>query len=257
VVKRLASIVFLLAICAVARGQIKADSFLQWAAYPCASTSALSAITLCGWVDFSPKASGNSDAPTMVSDYQYQVNKRSFVFMWYHNKIEVRLGAGGGTSWQMLCITNSISDATGIKHYAFSWSSGERGTIYINGRPATNAYTGSFTNISSLVVGTRTWFGMYNNDVELYYGPKYLHDCRVYSRALSAQEISEIYARPWSLADDPALVLRTCIVTNDTGTALTGVARNLGTGADGTYSNAPTVAPGKIQTSKPLTMELP
>jgi hypothetical protein len=71
-------------------------------------------------------------------------------------------------------------------------------------------------------------------------------DIRVYSRALSASEIRSIYETPWALTDDPDLVLRTCIVTNDTGTALTGVAKNYGTGADGTYSNSPTAAPWTI-----------
>jgi hypothetical protein len=82
-----------------------------------------------------------------------------------------------------------------------------------------------------------------------------IEDARIYSRALSASEIRSIYERPWSLADDPALVLRTCIERGDTGAALSGTARNYGTGADGIYSNAPTVAPGRIQTIPPMEEE--
>ena len=75
-------------------------------------------------------------------------------------------------------------------------------------------------------------------------------DFRAYL-TLSAAEINEIYNRPWILTDDPDLVLRTCITTNDTYDALTGVANNYGTGADGTYSNSPTAAPWSIQMEQP------
>ena len=76
-------------------------------------------------------------------------------------------------------------------------------------------------------------------------------DYRHYYRVLSANEASEIYNRPWSLADDPDLGLRTCVLhTNNTGSALSGTAPNLN-GPDGTYNNSPTAAPWTIQMTKP------
>jgi hypothetical protein len=84
-----------------------------------------------------------------------------------------------------------------------------------------------------------------------------LEDLRVYTRVLSASEIASIYRNPYALINDPALVVRTCIASGDTGASLAGIAQNYGYGPDGSYSNAPTVAAGRIQTSKPLTMRLP
>jgi hypothetical protein len=80
-------------------------------------------------------------------------------------------------------------------------------------------------------------------------------DARQYNRCLLISEVQAIYETPWALSDpaeEPTLVMRTCVDSGETGSTLTGVERNLGTGADGTYSNSPTVAPGRIQTSKPF-----
>lgn len=131
--------------------------------------------------------------------------------------------------------------------------------LYLDGElvDTETAKIDSFANAAYKVTCGTYANSVYPNGDPIYAYLNSITDVRVYSRALSASEISEIYHNPWMYTDDPALVLRTCIVTNDTGTALTGIARNYGTGSYGTYSNSPTAAPGKIQTSKPLTMELP
>lgn len=138
-----------------------------------------------------------------------------------------------------------VSSTNGVKAYIDG---------VLRGTTTVDKITWSLNTVTRIA---STWTGGDEAGGGNYFFDGFLEDFRIYTRALTASEISEIYNRPWALADDPALVLRTCIVTNDTGTALTGVARNYGTGADGTYSNSPTVAQPHVQTEKPLTMELP
>lgn len=138
-----------------------------------------------------------------------------------------------------------VSSADGVKVYIDG---------VLRGTTTVDKITWSLNTVTRIA---STWTGGDEAGGGNYFFDGFLEDFRIYTRALSASEPAEIYALPWSLADDPALVLRMCIVTNDTGTALTGVARNYGTGADGAYKNSPTAAQPHIQTEKPLTMELP
>lgn len=84
-----------------------------------------------------------------------------------------------------------------------------------------------------------------------------LEDVRIYTRALSFREVQEIHARPWTYGGDA--VIRICIPPTDTGSTLTGVARNYGNSAAavGTYLSGPVAAPSKVSMSKPLNMEYP
>ena len=128
-------------------------------------------------------------------------------------------------------------------HLAITFSTSSV-NVYINGNVATN-----FVN---------SWGSIRPSSMNLSIGGHWqtgsdaiLADTRIFNRILSASEISELHTCPYVLTDDPDLVLRTCVVTNNTGDALTGVARNYGTGADGTYSNSPIATPWTIQMEQP------
>jgi hypothetical protein len=110
----------------------------------------------------------------------------------------------------------------------------------------------SFDNRFPFVIDTFKYLG----GARAHFGGRYA-DVRIYFRALTPSEIRSIYETPYALADDPALVLRTCVASGDTGASLTGVARNYGTGPDGTYANGPTVAPFKIPFEPPMMEETP
>lgn len=138
-------------------------------------------------------------------------------------------------------------------HVALTAGQG-KANIYIDGSlKVSSNFVGGIVNKNEPVRISAVSFdsGFFNQDSSRY------ADFRLYGRVLSASEIAEIYARPWSLADDPSIVLRTCIVTDDTGTALTGTAKNYGSGADGTYSNSPTAAPWTRQFTKPRRETIP
>jgi len=150
-----------------------------------------------------------------------------------------------------LTSTNSIDD--GIDHFISVTYNYENGVfaIYVDGMIDVAATSPGFIPVSIyspwVAIGRIAQLEVVDAPINAR-----ITDARVYSRALSASEIRQIYETPWALADDPSLVLRTCVESGETGSTLSGVARNYGTGADGVYSNSPTVAPGKIQTSKPM-----
>lgn len=245
--KRLASVMILLALCAVARGQVQVDGTNDYARYSTVCNG-LSNYTYNCFV----KKSSNSTA-------------QQYVF------IDGNSGVGGKRA-SILFITNNLAwsvddnvnqivifapvENDGHWHMYSLVRDGNVFSMYYDGGSVakTNKYINPIVNDKGLTIGASN-YETFIADRDYLYG--IISDFRGYTRSLSSAEISEIYRHPWRHAYDHALVLRTFIVTNDTGTALYGTARNLGTGADGTYNNSPTVAQPHVQNEKPLTIELP
>lgn len=240
--KRLASIIIMLSLCIVSWGQVSfaTNSAIRFPDAP--GYDLTNDFTLVTWVYLKSMESGDA--------FMSKTEGNPFRgWMW-------RITAESNTAFSAFGgehMYSTVQISTNKHHFLAVSAAGTNVTHYIDSVPSGSG-TRPTVIASTVNMGVGGWGG---GAVWALSIDGYMSDSRLYSRALSAQEISEIYARPWSLADDPALVLRTCIVTNDTGTALIGTAYNYGTGADGTYSNSPTVAQPHVQTEKPLTMELP
>ncbi len=164
-----------------------------------------------------------------------------FVFLYRDSVPDYAVYAG--SSFHYLGIGNAFTND--LKFWTIV-KSNTSATVYLDGDLLTSFALSNVGIYGAAAISQRY---TYNSAIDTLDGN--IADFRIYTRALSASEIAEIYTRPWVLTDDPDLVLRTCVVTNDTGDALTGVARNYGTGADGTYSNSPTAAPWTIQMEQP------
>lgn len=109
-------------------------------------------------------------------------------------------------------------------------------------------------------VGTRIGNWAWAKPSDGYQWEGSLQDIRIYSRVLSASEIATMALYPWALADDPALILRTCIDQKQTGTDLDPFnAENHGTQliTPMNYVSGVTSAVTRVQIAKPLQMELP
>lgn len=254
----------LLALCAVARGQggaVDFDGLNDFAVFADDAILEPTNVTIMAWIKMDGFNAGNNYILQKGTFYSAN-GQNGYGIATYAfpgdltNNIRALLYVGTNTA-----VLAQKSDAVfvGSKYHVCATYDGSALRLYLDGScVATNA-----------VAGTIDYAGTYQrlhiachekeNGGEAGFFNGKIHDSRIYSRALSASEIYQVANKEtaWMHADDPAPVMRTCAVTNDTGTALTGVARNLGTGADGTYSNAPTVVQPHVQTEKPLTMELP
>lgn len=164
----------------------------------------------------------------------------NFITSYYANNIECRID------------TLPLFSDGYIKEFQYTVvTDGTNMTAYINGdisstKSMATVNMSIYTNALDFYIGDRN----YSTQIGSMDGT--ITDFRIYNKVLSESEIKEI-ATPetaWALADDPDLVLRTCIVTNDTGSTLTGIAPNLN-GLDGTYSNSPTAASTPLQLVKP------
>lgn len=129
--------------------------------------------------------------------------------------------------------------------------------LYVDGFlfASTNFAFSPDTNSVSTIIGNWTWAtpdGQYQWEGSI-------QDVRIYSRVLTDSEIATMALYPWALTDDPAMILRTAIDPKPTGVRLTGVAENHGTQliTPMRYNSQVTSAPTRVQTVKPLQMELP
>lgn len=235
----------LLCLCGVALGQVEFDGVDDYIAVDDnIYMGTNSAFTISMWINTTNNTRSEYflSHGDVVGVYQFRFYKSSNGLTY--------IGLRGSASTIRLVAYADIT-YDGLTHLALVYHGGVSGVevfdLVVNGENVevlmlANNLATDFNSVGKIYVA--------NSVSSLYFDGK-ITDARIYTRALSAAEISEIYNCPWSLTDDPSLVLRTCIVTNDTGATLTGVAKNYGTGADGTYNNSPTAAPWTIQVEKP------
>jgi hypothetical protein len=228
-----------LLMCGVACGQVEFDGVSSSAVYA-GVTVRDGVFTISAWVEPDAGATGVIyDDGSWGHGYSFNIINNN-----------LRYAERVATVWTFMYASNVVVDGESAL-FAVT-RTGNAGTVsfykdgvFVAQYPATGiiSFDGGVGSVGAAwYAGTLAWQSLFEGTIT---------DARLFSRALSAGEINEIYNRPWALADDPDLVLRTCIVTNQTGTALTGVAPNYGTGVDGTYSNSPTAAPWTIQHEKP------
>lgn len=218
-----------------------------------------SVFTVCGWAKLtttnSPDYEGciiesYGDNPTAVSSYGVLLRNR---IQGLANYGVLQFAVFSGSS-AFVATNNALTEVNRQYHVAGTYDRTKL-SLYIDGVLVNQKASTAVPNVKPVYIGSIPDYPLFPGTSWSFSGD--LADVRYYSRALSAAEIAEIYARPWALADDPTLILRTCIVTNDTGSTLTGTAPNYGTGANGTYSNSPTAAPWTQQFVKPRRATLP
>lgn len=170
-----------------------------------------------------------------------------------HNATNVRFGVSnnGLTTGRIYVYLYETLPQGRWCHVALTAGQG-KANIYVDGQlKASSNFVGMLVNKNQPV---RISAASYDATPIFQTDGSFYSDFRLYGRVLSAKEIRSICETSWALAYDYSRVIRTCVYSGDTGATLTnGLAiRNYGTGADGVYSNASTVAPGRIQTSKPF-----
>lgn len=130
--------------------------------------------------------------------------------------------------------------------------------LYVDGTLAvsTNLIGAPDTNSVVTRIGNLAWDAA---PVDHYQWEGSIQDVRIYSRVLTASEIGTMALYPWSLADDPKMILRTAIDQKPTGVALTSAAENHGSQliTPMNYVSGVTAAVTRVQIVKPLQMELP
>jgi hypothetical protein len=244
---RAALIALLLMATGAAHGQVNfggTNRYIKFAAPPTNATG-----TVTAWITLTSLPINAENRAEI-----YHIQTASLDQFWHFSVYTNRLLFGrfprSGTLSAIMTNTWTLGKATFV---AISYDSvAQTGLLCIDNTvysyPLTGAYTGSS-------IPTFNFIGLLREGVA-YYFPGTIEDVRRYTRALSASEIRSIYETPYALADDPALVLRTCVASGDTGATLTGTARNYW-GPDGTYSNSPTVPPFKVPFEPPMTEETP
>lgn len=258
-------VVILILLCEVTRGQVQlSNKSLQYQSVNQQYINAniqqtvFTNITITGWFQNFQKREDNRWATLLGAsrgspNYQYlQLSVSSNKFL-VNISDATPYGFYSGASVWTTIITNTSNFGAELNFFAFI-RDGSKTTVYINKlKNEINGYPSPTIQIAgSPLVGARSVWDTGPPDWAWDGIDAKLVDIRIYTRALSSAEIAEI-ATPetaWALADDPSIVLRTCIVTNDTGSTLTGIAPNLN-GIDGTYSNSPTATSTPLQLVKP------
>jgi len=231
-------------------GQVEFNGGDSYSVFPPADYASLSVGTVCFWAKYET----NGDFQIVFDGDAMEASADRFALYFDVQGHFQVLSQEAGTFLAIADTDDSMSDPDTWHFYAYVNTT--NGFLLLRdgynvlpvtasvGTTNTSVFFADTTSIHGLFCGMQG-FGAENVFEGL------LTDARIYTRALSASELNEIYHRPWSLVDDPDLVLRTCITTNDTGDALTGTAPNYGSGADGAYSNSPTAAPWMIQMVQP------
>ena len=217
------------------------------------SVSGGTGLTIMGW------SKPDDSSFYIAGDWYFQATKRSYLLRASFSKLGYFIDSNGSSPIDISLETTDAVPTDKMTFYAGTYDISQNvARMYIDGR-AVSVTTTSMVRVTNIINRGYCTSGNFFDGTSSAagYENKNLSDTRIYNRALTASEISEIYNRPWELVDENALVLRTCVNSGDTGNALTGTCRNYGTGADGTYINSPSVAPGKIQTIKPFEEDNP
>lgn len=153
--------------------------------------------------------------------------------------------------------TNAVIDGKWVHLVGVCDGNAGKIRLYVDGLfiGSTNLVGAPDTNSVATRIGNWSWL----RPATEYQWEGTIQDVRIYSRVLTASEIAAMALYPWSLTDDPAMILRTCIDQNQTGINLTGKAENHGTQpiTPMYYMSGVTAAVTRVQIVKPLQMELP
>jgi len=146
-------------------------------------------LTVSAWVNVS---SANSGYATIIGRGQYLYP------FWLQLDIENKIRFGIRTTSANYLTTDTRLNTGQWYHLAATYQNGER-IIYINGQPSkSDTLTGALYQKS----GEKTLLGNTPNSTAYFNGT--IDDVRIYNRALSAQEISDLYNNaPVTLPDEP------------------------------------------------------
>lgn len=165
----------------------------------------------------------------------------------------------GGTNIAVVSYpTNSVID--GKWTHLTGVCDGDAGQlrIYVDGALANSANFSFAPDNNSVATRIGNW--AWAPPVADYQWEGSIQDVRIYSRVLTASEAATLALYPWSLTDDPAMILRTAIDQFPTGTYL-GPFNSENYGAQlitpMKYHGDVTSAVTRVQIAKPLQMELP
>jgi len=144
--------------------------------------------------------------------------------------------------------SSSTFTATGWNHFTIVWndSSSTLTKMYINGVEETTTNTGTFGNVNSLANNVTFYFGTYLDVSEFYQYPfdGKMDDMRFYNRALSSDEVSQLYRLNTPMGVDTSL--KGYWSFNGTDIAGTTAYDRSGTSNNCTLTNGPIVNSGVV-----------
>lgn len=216
--------------------------------------------TVCAWVNPNKALmNANTYGGVIVNDRSGNTSYGDRNFALAYGKISGFLFYifGGTNKVNVSYPTNSVID--GKWTHLTGVCDGDAGQLrlYVDGALADSANFSFAPDTNSVVTRIGNWSWVTPSAANQWEGS--IQDVRIYSRVLAASEIATMALFPWSSADDPAMILRTCIDQIQTGNALTGVAENHGSQliTPMTYLSDVASAVTRVQIAKPLQMELP
>lgn len=214
--------------------------------------------TVTAWVNPN-KALMNANAygGMIVTDRSSGPGTRNFM-LGYDRVLGLYFTVFCGVDYSTVAIgINSVVDAKWTHVVGVCDGNGGSLSFYVDGSfvGSTNLVGAPDTNSVVTRIGNWAWTA----PVAHYQWEGSIQDVRIYSRVLTASEIGTMALYPWSLADDPKMILRTAIDQKPTGVALTSAAENHGSQliTPMNYVNGVTAAVTRVQIAKPLQMELP
>lgn len=136
----------------------------------------------------------------------------------------------------------STFTATGWHHFVVSWNDVSGATLYINGIPEAATVTGTFSSINDLTASVAFAVGADSLATRLFNGA--IDEIRIYTQPLSADQVAQLYRLTTPTGVDTGLKGYWSFNGNDV-SGTTAFDRS-GRGDNGTLTNSPAVAPGRI-----------
>lgn len=153
-------------------------------------------VTLAAWVNLTSSGTNGSEVISLGDSFVLrldQVDTSALRAFWYN-----------GTTWVNLDFAGLL-EGTGWHHVAATFSDSEdTATLYLDGVAVATTTT---TDSISYALGSNTTIGVHGNEDPLYAFDGMIDDARIYTDALSAEEIGALAADGVSVSDSVAITV--------------------------------------------------